>query len=34
MGSRLAVVSSDSQIRQSLGKITLANAPDNLPQYP
>jgi hypothetical protein len=31
MGSRLAVVSSDSQVRQSLGKITLANATDNLP---
>jgi hypothetical protein len=30
-GSRLAVVSSDSQIRQSLGKITLADAPDTLP---
>ena len=26
-----AVVSSDSQIRQSLGKVTLANAPDSLP---
>jgi len=31
MGSRSAVVGSDSQKRQSLGKITLANAPKACP---